>query len=202
VSKQLSALWTVVLPLAYVGVSVVMWVVAFNLDDDKAQAAMIGAASAFSVGGAAVIGGGFNAWRTSRMEQARKEKEQRQDAYVRLLGALADYSRACADVRDYKRTSDEYERTSEAPSSSEEDKYLLLLSQQKLVAANEHAREVKLGLEQAFAAVELVATKKVLPAMASLKECIDAAQPGEAIIDRSEWVPFVAKAREELGFEA
>jgi hypothetical protein len=188
--------WTVVLVAAYIAVSVIMWVLAFNLGEDKSRAAMIGAASAFSVGGAAVAGGGFNAWRTGRMEQARKEKEQRQDAYVRMLGALADYTRACADVLHYRNVSEN------TPPSDKDADRIVALAKEKLVTAQLHASDALLGLRQAFAAVELVATNEVNRAMVSLRARVDESPDGIAMIDDATSSRFVAEARKDLGYNA
>jgi hypothetical protein len=184
--------WSVVLLTAYVGGSIIMWRVAFNLGEDRSRAAMIGAASAFSTAGAAVLGGWFTARRTSRLQQAREDKEKRRDAYVRVLGALADYGRACTDVLDFQKIS----KSTLPP--GEEGETTLLLARENLVAAQAHARAVLVGLEQAFAAVDLVATPRVRRAMASLKERIDEAPPGEAVMDDSTSSQFVAEARRDL----
>jgi hypothetical protein len=185
-----------VLLVVYVAISVIMWLVAFNLGDDKSRAAMIGAASAFSVGGAAVAGAGFNASRTGRMEQARQDKEKRQDAYARMLGALADYSRACTDVLHYRNVSE-----NPPPSDKDADR-IVALAKEKLVTAQPRASDALLGLRQAFAAVELVATDQVSQAMASLRARIDEAPDGIAMIDDNTSSRFVAEARKDLGSKA
>lgn len=181
------------LMLLYVAIATVMWVSVSQFEDDqedKSRAAMIGAASAFTAGGAAVAGGWFNGWRTSRLQQARDDKEKRREAYARLLGTLSDYRRASAEVKDFKQIIDK---------GAAED--VRGLAEEKLVAAQAHARGALLSLEQAFAGAELVATDAVREAMAPLMHAATDGKPGEASIDESKSSAFVDAARRDLGFE-
>ena len=99
--KVLPDVLSALLLVVYVGISAILWVVAYDQDEDKSRAALIGVAGAFTVGGAAVVGGWFNAWRTSRLQQAREGKQRKLDVYVSVLAALADYGRVCDEVMKY-----------------------------------------------------------------------------------------------------
>jgi hypothetical protein len=184
--------WSLILATAYVVVGVVLWVVAYQLDQDRSRAALIGAAGAFSVGGAAVLGAWFNGWREGRLRQAQQDRQDRKEAYVRLLGSLADYGDACKSVLGYKQIAE-----TPAPKGREG---AVEKAKGELLLAYERARAVRGVLLQNFAAVELIPSAPVAQAVTDLRAAIDRAPEGEVVVDASMSTEFLTQTRRELGY--
>lgn len=82
---------------SYLAVAATLWTVAYNTQEDKSRAALIGIAGAVTGGMLAVIGGWFAAWRNG-LEQRR---QARSSSYAQVENAVLEYEEHRKSARDY-----------------------------------------------------------------------------------------------------
>src|SRR3954447_5471150 len=102
--KTRSTVFLALLLVAYISVAVIMWVPAFGLSADKSRAAMAGAASAFSVGGARGARSCVQCFPQQRLTGGAGSQRKSKRGFAGLLTAIRDFELACDEVKFYRRT--------------------------------------------------------------------------------------------------
>lgn len=176
--------------LLYAALVGVLWYIAYNQQDDKSRAALIGAASALTAGLAAVGGSWFTAWRTSQTHRLTEIRTVRRTHYANVLGLLSTYDTYRKQAHGW------YEKSGQAGlSDTARNK-----SAERSVAAFEQADEMRPQIAAALGAADLVAGPEVRTAVAALREAIDSmpSSPDQPVVE-TPWVPFHDAVRIELG---